>query len=89
MQPYSGEVYELRENLIPEGGIGASVDMDAFREKVAALEDPTIAERAAAEQERLVLVGREAAQKLTLGERELERRRRRRKAAKQARRRNR
>lgn len=89
MQPYTGDVYELRDELIPEGRIGAAIEMDDFRQKVEALEDATIAERLAAEQERLVLVSREAAQKLTLGERELERRRQRRKAAKQARRRNR
>jgi hypothetical protein len=91
VNPDNGLAYALREELFgPAAEPGDSMDMVAFRQKVAALGEEATAEEVAAMRARaLVRVTEETAQKLTLGKREQERRRRRRKAERQARKRNR
>ena len=76
MDPYSGDVYELRETLVPEA-VGEPFQMEALRDAVAGLEDATRDEQEAALRAQLVRVEEEAARRLRLGWREQERRRRR------------
>jgi hypothetical protein len=93
MDPKTGDVYRLREQLLGEqieAGLGRELDMQRLRTEIAKLgADATAEEAAAIRAEKLVLVSEQAARKLQLGERELERRRRRRRAEKAARKRNR
>ena len=85
MDPYSGDVFELRRELA--GATGTGIDMEELRAQVAALgEEATEDEVRAMRARALVSVSEEAARKLKLGERERERRRRRRKAERRARR---
>lgn len=86
MDPYSGDVYELRRSLLGDAEPGDRIALDEFREKVAKLEDASRDEVLAMRASGLVAVEQEVARKLVLGERERERRRRRRKAEKRARR---
>jgi hypothetical protein len=79
MQPYTGDVYALREQLIPDVEIGDRINLDAVRERMREIVDATADEVAAAEQDELVRVSEEVARKLKLGGREQQRRRRRRK----------
>lgn len=76
MDPHSGDVYELREALVPMA-IGEQFDMQAYRDEVANLEDATRDEQEAALRAQLVRIEEEAARRLRLGWREQERRRRR------------
>jgi hypothetical protein len=79
MQPASGDVYRLREELIGDAKIGDRIDTDALRAQMREIVDATSHEIAAAEQDQLVRVGEPAARKLMLGDREQQRRRKRRK----------
>lgn len=88
MNPDTGDVYALRRELI-EVEIGATLDMEAYRQALGQVEDATDDERRAGNAAKLVAISEAAARKLQLGERELERRRRRRKASADSRRRNR
>lgn len=87
MVPATGDVYEIRRELLGGYETGDSLDMDTFRANVEALGTlVTENERKAAKAPALVLIEEQAAQRLKLGAREQERRRSRRKAEKRARR---
>lgn len=79
MQPYTGDVYALREQLLGDAEVGDRIDVDAVRARMREIFDATKDERQAAEQKELVRVSEQAAQRLKLGAREQRRRRRRRK----------
>jgi hypothetical protein len=86
MDVQTGDAFRLRQELIEETEVGEQIEMTRLREKVTELGAAATAdEQRASRAGTLVAVSEQAARKLQLGERELERRRRRRKAEKRAR----
>lgn len=80
MQPYTGDVWPLREELVGDSKIGEPIDMQAMRARVEELmHEITAEELEASQQSELVRVAEPAARRLMLGNREQRRRRKRRK----------
>lgn len=94
MNANTGVAYDLGKDLVRSGPLGEPIDATNYLDRFEALDRPATTDEMAcavdiAKGDPILAISQDAAQRLRLGERELERRARRRKAAKQARKRNR